>query len=179
VQTIERGVAVDALHDEFVLNEDGSLRRRRNDESSASLCRGDRYLRVRVGGRLFLTHRVVFAMTHGRWPDGQLDHIDRNKLNNRPCNLREVDASTNCKNKDWGAVALAHAANFQARKISSNNTTGVRGVTKKGNRFVGQINVFGRPVRLGSHADLELVALIRNESERIMTMQPWRLLRCA
>lgn len=179
MQTIERAVSVGALHDEFVLNEDGTLCRRRTNIVGSAPCKGDRYLRVRVGGRLFFVHRVVFAMTHGRWPDGQLDHIDRDKLNNRPSNLREVNASDNCKNKDWSAVASAHAASRCARAVNANNTTGVPGVTRKGSRFVGQINVFGRPVRLGSYENIELAALVRHEAERVVATQPWRLLQCA
>jgi len=65
------------------------------------------YRRVRVkyrGKKITLSaHRVVFALVHGQWPTLVVDHIDRDRLNNRPSNLRDVDASTNGKNtvRNW------------------------------------------------------------------------------
>ncbi len=43
-------------------------------------------------------HRVVFAVTHGRWPPGDLDHRDGDRLNNRPGNLREATRRQNNQN---------------------------------------------------------------------------------
>lgn len=62
------------------------------------------YARVRfrhptTGERIEISaHRAVFALVHGRWPDLEVDHVDGNRTNNRPANLRE----------------LPHAANMQA-----------------------------------------------------------------
>ena len=56
----------------------------------------------RSGGILsrgYLAHRVVFALHHGRWPSAFVDHIDRNRLNNRPENLREASAKQNNWNR--------------------------------------------------------------------------------
>jgi hypothetical protein len=36
-------------------------------------------------------HRVVFALYHNRWSGYQLQHIDGDTMDNRPCNLRETD----------------------------------------------------------------------------------------
>lgn len=44
-----------------------------------------------------MVHRVVWYLYYGRWP-GELDHINRNKADNRIANLREVDRSTNVRN---------------------------------------------------------------------------------
>lgn len=55
----------------------------------------------RCGGvhkKPLLAHRVIWAMVHGRWPDGQIDHIDGNRQNNRLSNLREVPLADNARN---------------------------------------------------------------------------------
>lgn len=44
-------------------------------------------------------HRVVWAIHYGRWPEETIDHIDRNRTNNRIENLRDVSMSINLKNR--------------------------------------------------------------------------------
>ncbi|QHJ79303.1 MAG: hypothetical protein [Bacteriophage sp.] len=44
-------------------------------------------------------HRVVYRLHHGKWPEGEIDHIDGNPANNTPLNLRDVDRSVNMQNK--------------------------------------------------------------------------------
>ena len=44
------------------------------------------YMRVKIDGINYLYHHVVFCLCHKRWPV-EVDHIDRNKLNNRIKNL--------------------------------------------------------------------------------------------
>ena len=64
------------------------------------------YRQVVVLGRKALVHHVVWYLMHGSWPEQQLDHIDGDKLNNSPDNLREVSSSQNLKAyaKTYGAV---------------------------------------------------------------------------
>lgn len=59
------------------------------------------YGRVGVNGRLLQIHRVIWALLNKRdILEGKvIDHIDRDKLNNKIDNLREVDSSTNMRNK--------------------------------------------------------------------------------
>jgi len=57
------------------------------------------YRRAKINGVNTMVHRVVFLIETGRWPEGPLDHINGDKLDNRFCNLREVTASQNNCNR--------------------------------------------------------------------------------
>lgn len=59
--------------------------------------RGYRY--IRIGDCSFAAHRLAWLYTYGEMPDGLIDHIDGNPLNNRISNLRVVDATENAWNK--------------------------------------------------------------------------------
>lgn len=55
----------------------------------------------RVGqilGRQMKAHRAAWAIFHGRWPDGEIDHVNGDPTDNRICNLREVSRQQNMRN---------------------------------------------------------------------------------
>ena len=65
---------------------------------------GHGYTRVSVACASYLAHRVVFAIATGEDPgERQIDHIDRDKLNNSPSNLRAVDRTVNGFNRSKGS----------------------------------------------------------------------------
>lgn len=101
---------------------------------------GDGYYKLRVCGKKYFLHRIIFLWHHGFMPEC-LDHIDGNQSNNRIENLRAATMSQNCMNK----------------KLQKNNTTGVRGVhlDKKCGRFVASITVLRKRVVLGYFENLE------------------------
>lgn len=80
-------------------------------------------------------HHVVWALTHGQWPTGITDHIDGNKANNIPSNLRMASPSQN---------------NFN-RRAYSNNKSGLKGVcwSKARSKWIAQISANGTEKHLG------------------------------
>ncbi len=66
---------------------------------AGSLAGGRGYLRVRIGSHCFKAHRVVWYLHHGVDPGPLLvDHVNRDRSDNRICNLRLVDAKGNRAN---------------------------------------------------------------------------------
>lgn len=60
--------------------------------------RKDGYRAIRINGKLYLTHRLIFLWHYGCLPEF-LDHIDRNPSNNNITNLREATKSQNTMNQ--------------------------------------------------------------------------------
>jgi len=52
-----------------------------------------------IHGKNYRAHRVIWAMVHGEWPDSQLDHINRDKADNRISNLRLASNTQNNANR--------------------------------------------------------------------------------
>jgi HNH endonuclease len=70
--------------------------------AAAGQKRADDYVMVRViiGGvrHDILKHRLIWALTFGRWPETGLDHIDGDGGNNRIDNLRPATQRQNMQN---------------------------------------------------------------------------------
>lgn len=92
-----------------------------------------------LGHRVHLGHAVL-----GYWDklsnDLEVDHIDRNPLNNCRNNLRVVNHLTNMRNR---------------REIQDNNTSGVRGVSWHKGKYQARIRVQGELIYLGRHDTIE------------------------
>ncbi len=109
--------------------------------SEAGTLRPDGYREVRVNGRLCLTHRIAWAITAGSWPVAFLDHVNRDRSDNRLVNIREASASQNQSNKG----------------VRKDSRSGVKGVTwhpalKKWRAI---ITHNGKRISLGCFLDIE------------------------
>ena len=56
-----------------------------------------RYRAIHLYGRDYLAHRIAWLYMTGRWPSGDIDHVDGDGLNYRIANLREASRSENLR----------------------------------------------------------------------------------
>jgi hypothetical protein len=97
------------------------------------------YIHIKVDGDCYKAHRLAWLYVHGRWPEPSIDHINRDKADNRLVNLRETDQLGNMQNK--GAYR--------------SNTSGYTGVSwnKQRNKWSAQIQFDGKLRGLGFFDD--------------------------
>lgn len=109
------------------------------------------YLTTMIEGKIYYVHRLIWIIEHGEWPEGQIDHIDGVKTNNKITNLRDVDYQENRRNLP----------------IQHNNKSGLPGVYKctRSGVWVAQIKVCGRQVYLGRSWDFFEACCIRKSAE--------------
>jgi hypothetical protein len=108
--------------------------------------------RVNVDGARYLASRVIYYMTYCEDPGNlQVDHKDKNSLNNNASNLRlDIDRSIQQVN----------------RSVQRNNTSGVVGVSwyKQTNKWVTHMRIGGKLKNLGYyHCKLKAARVIRNK----------------
>jgi hypothetical protein len=107
------------------------------------------YLRVRIDGKRYTVHQVVFCMQYGYIPK-MLDHINGIKDDNRIENLRVATPSENGYNT----------------KIKSSNTTGVKNVQyiKHMDKYQVRLRINKQNTVIGHFKDLELAELVAMEA---------------
>ncbi|OJW82859.1 MAG: hypothetical protein BGO66_02960 [Alicycliphilus sp. 69-12] len=57
------------------------------------------YLQVMVAGQKHYAHRLAWLLHYGAWPARVIDHINRDKTDNRIDNLRDVSQAVNLQNR--------------------------------------------------------------------------------
>lgn len=88
----------------------GQLTRRigkRAGKSAGTFKKG--YISVYADQHSYLAHRIIWAMQTGAWPKEELDHINRNKADNRLENLRLASHSENCQNRGQSLGVYFHS----------------------------------------------------------------------
>ena len=106
------------------------------------------YYNVKVDGRCYRLHRLIWLWVYGYLPEGDLDHINRIRSDNRISNLRESSRSCNVFNS----------------KKRSDSSAAVRGVCERkevilGMRYIAYVGIQGRmAVQLRTNDFTEAVA---------------------
>lgn len=99
----------------------------------------------------FKAHHVAWVIHTNTYPEGVIDHIDGDGLNNSKENLRLVSQSGNCINS----------------RMKCNNTSGVTGVGlfKRDLKWAAQIWVDNKKINLGRFTTILEAAVIRRNAE--------------
>jgi HNH endonuclease len=103
------------------------------------------YFQIKLNQKVYRLHRIVW-LWHGKELPEQIDHIDRNPLNNRIENLREATALTN----QWNTK-------------KSDNGVSWHQPSKK---WRARIKINKKEVYLGVYADYNEAKQVRDEAAR-------------
>lgn len=90
----------------------GAVRAGKVAGQSTKNCAG--YQSVTIDGRSCRIHVVIWAYHYGAWPSLDIDHINRNRSDNRIVNLREATRSQNLANSK--AKSGMKGASFDRRR---------------------------------------------------------------
>ncbi len=98
-----------------------------------------KYICIGADNNVYRAHRLIFLYCHGYLPEF-IDHIDGNRSNNRIDNLRAATMGQNHRN----------------RKISKNNTSGIKGVSwcKRSEKWTARLCTRGKQEHLGYFDDI-------------------------
>lgn len=106
------------------------------------------YRQICIDGPRYYISRLVWFIHHGYFPE-QVDHENRDKLDNRLENLRSVSTQVNCRN----------------RSLRSDNKSGVNGVffRKRANAYYATISDGSKIVHIGQFKELQDAADARKK----------------
>jgi hypothetical protein len=106
--------------------------------------------RIQINGRSYYAHQLAFLYVLGKWPKGEIDHINHVPDDNRWLNLRESNSHENSCN----------------RRKPKSNTSGYKNVSwhKRKQKFESKIQVTEKTVHLGVFKSLELAVWVADEA---------------
>ena len=93
---------------------------------------------IRVNGKIYRANRLAWFYVTGEWPNGEVDHIDGDSLNDKWTNLRDVSRQVNQQNQ---------------RKPLIRNESGLLGVSqnKHTGKFTARVSVNSQIHWLGTY----------------------------
>lgn len=112
------------------------------------------YLVTSVDQKVYKCHRLAWLYMTGKWPDGEIDHINCIRSDNRFENLRVVTRAQNMEN--------------QRKAQKSNKSSGVLGVFKNGSGFAARISHNNSKVYLGTFKTIEEASAAYVAAKRLL-----------
>lgn len=147
------------LNSLFSISDSGELVRkikassRAQEGTTAGYVGKDGYIIVGVNAKQYPAHRIIYYIHNGSIStDMEIDHIDGNRSNNRPANLRQVNRSQNNQNRS---------------SARSDSVSGIRGVgfDKSRGKWYANIGQGGRLLNLGRFDTPEAAMAARERAE--------------
>ena len=120
-----------------------------NVGSTAGALDRDGRRQIKIDSTGYCANKLAWLYMKGRYPKKDVDHIDRNKGNDRWVNLRLATRSQNCGNQ-----------------IRKDNKLGVKGVTRLRSRYCATINKNGKHFHLGVFATIEEASTAYQQAAR-------------
>ena len=98
------------------------------------------YCQIHIKGKTYLAHRLIWFMFYSTLPE-TIDHINRNRSDNRIENLK----------------AATKAENLRNLSVKARNTSGIPGVSRRGanGKWRGQVCLNGKTYSAGSFSNKE------------------------
>lgn len=111
--------------------------------------RSRRYVTTKIKGQHYCVHKLIYLWHTGKFAE-QLDHINRDTIDNRIENLRVATTAQNASN----------------RKLFSSNTSGVKGVSwhKARIKWFVYVDVNKKRKNIGYFNDLDFAELVAVEA---------------
>jgi hypothetical protein len=108
------------------------------------------YYQVQIDNKDYRLHRIIFLWHNGFLPK-YVDHIDKNKLNNKISNLREITSQNNNRN----------------RSQRKNTSSGIKGISwyKRDSKWRAYITINNKLYHLGSYDNIDDAVLARYKKE--------------
>lgn len=132
---------IEELRATFDYHPDGYLIRKKNGKPCGQHvnCHNG-YIKVFVNEKTLQAHRVIYAIVHGEMP-GEIDHINKDRADNRIENLRNV----------------SHSVNIHNSRVPKTNTSGFPGVDwdARNRKWHARIMLNNQRVSLGRFEDFD------------------------
>lgn len=117
----------------------------------------DGYKGIEFNGKSYLQHRLAWMYVYGEEIDGEIDHINGDRADNRIANLRVVTRAQNCQNR---------------HNVRSDSKTGVLGASFNEGTFRAEIVVYGVRKFLGRFKTAEEAGRAYLAAKAELSMKP-------
>lgn len=137
---------------EILEYKNGNLIRKKTKKIAGHKHKTKGYVIVVIDGKSYREHRLIWFYFHKKWPEKELDHINRIRHDNRIENLREATAQENKFNKG----------------MQKNNKSGKIGVCfkKEKKKWRAQIKINKKCLHLGYYKNFDEAVEARQAAEK-------------
>ena len=128
---------------------------------------GDGYLRVMISGEKHYVHRIIWEVFNGPIPDGlEIDHINRDRTDNRLDNLRLVTSAQNNHNRKDNVMADELEAGMKRHSSEYNNAWAKKQGYKN---FTEYQNTLAQKRGYRNHSHYAMVMRARRKTKRAIS----------